>query len=122
MIYKYLITNDEMMVIGTMYNLYENELYEFKYSFLNDTVENVTCVTPCKTKKNFQTSYFVACGLFCKIIYLVWTYYYFCSNPDRFNSFLWYYTFCRGNESNWLFLSNAPITRWLACYKILASL
>ena len=34
--------------------IYENELYELKYSFLKGTVENVTCVTQCKAKKNFQ--------------------------------------------------------------------
>ena len=33
-----------------------------KYSFLNVTVENVTCVTQYKAKKNFQTSHFVANG------------------------------------------------------------
>ena len=35
--------------------IYENELYELKYLFLKGTLENVTWVTPCKTKKKFQT-------------------------------------------------------------------
>ena len=35
---------------GIIY-MYENELYELKYSFLKDTLENVKCVMPCKAKK-----------------------------------------------------------------------
>ena len=88
--FKYLVINYKVKVKRTMY---ENELYQLKYSFLKGTVENVTCVTPCKTKKNFQTSHFVANGLFCKFIYLVGSYNYFCSNSHRFSSFLLYYTF-----------------------------
>ena len=96
--------------------IYQNELYELKYSFLNGTIENVTCVTPCKTKKNFQTSHFVANRLFCSFIYLVGSCDYFCSNSDRLNSFLLYYTFCRGNKCIRLSLGNVPIARWLTKY------
>ena len=74
----YLITNYKIKVNGQC-TLYENELYELKYSFLKGTVENVTCVTPFKAKKNFQTSHFVANGLFCNFIYLIGSYNYFCS-------------------------------------------
>ena len=64
----------------------ENELYELKYSFLKGTLENVTCVTLCNAKKKFQTSHFVASGLFFCFIYLVGTYNYLCSNSRRFNN------------------------------------
>ena len=108
-----------MLKSKRQYTIYKNELYGLKYSFLKGTVKKVTCVTPCKAKKNFQTSHFVANGLFCNFIYLVGSYNYFCSNSHRFNSFLFYYTFCRGNEYNRLLLGNAPIARWLTCCKIL---
>ena len=51
--------------------IYENELYELKYSFLKGTVENVIYVTPCKVNRNFQTSHFVAYRLFSNFRYLV---------------------------------------------------
>ena len=60
--------------------IYENELYELEYSFLKCTLENVTWVTwviPCKAKKKFHTSHFVASGLLVSFIYLVGTYNYF---------------------------------------------
>ena len=56
-----------------MCTIYEKVLYEFEYSFLKGIVENVTCITPCKAKKNLQTSHFVASGLFCNFICLVGT-------------------------------------------------
>ena len=51
--------------------MYENKLYELKYLFLKGTLENVTCVTPYKAKRKFQTSHFVASGLSFGFIYLV---------------------------------------------------
>ena len=48
-----------------------------KYSFQKGTLENVTRVTQSKAKKKFQTSHFVASGLFFNFIYLVVTYNYF---------------------------------------------
>ena len=54
--------------------IYENDIYELNYSFLKGTLENVPCVTPCAAKEKFQTSHFVASGLFFGFIYLVWTY------------------------------------------------
>ena len=67
---KCLIRNYNIKVTEAKYK-YENELYELKYSFLKNTLENVTCVTPCKAKKKFQTSHFVAGGLFLNFIYLI---------------------------------------------------
>ena len=46
-------------------------LFIILYVFLKNTLENVTCVTPCKAKKKFQTSHFVTGGLFFNFIYLI---------------------------------------------------
>ena len=40
-VFKYLIINYKVKVIWIMHNL-KSELFELKYSFLKDTVENVT--------------------------------------------------------------------------------
>ena len=68
--FKYLVQILKLRSKGQC-TIYENELYELKYSFLEDTVENVTCVSPCKAKKNFQTSQFEVNGLFCNFIYTI---------------------------------------------------
>ena len=48
--FKYLVT--KLRPKGQC-TIYENELYELKYPFLKGTIENVTCVIPCKAKQNF---------------------------------------------------------------------
>ena len=70
---------------------------------------------------NFQTSHFVANGLYCNFIYLVESYNYFA--PILIGLVVSYCIivfFCRGNESNRLLVGNASFARYLTGCKILA--